>query len=767
MNHTRAALAASLLPVVLAPAAAQDGLTTPDRIAALAAQVRVPIHRAPVAGNPSPGLWAAGADYKVTFDGGATFVPYLGEAATENAVFRWRTLALGETATTVDAQAAPPHVAPYRCEYDRGLVTETYDVLVEGLEQSFVFAAAPAGTGDLALRGEITGNLHAEPRARAHATIPFRDSMGRIVFRYGAAHAIDAAGQRTPLETSVDGDVVSIHLPRALLDDAVYPLTIDPLWSPVLLSSSTSTTPLGGGYKQLAIERDNASYVHDVMIAYTRVASLFDSDVVALVCNEDFSDPHAVFAELVSTIVSDEPDVVFVGGAGRWVIALSRTGSSPGCYYHLHDGGSTALGTNLTAFATPGTDRDSHPRVGGSRHQTGGSHALLVRQRDPAAAGGNSGSSSIWASVLDVASGSEQTPVQLAGGVLVDAENPAVSKECLGGSWVVAWQSWSGLASTEWHAKARRVSNNGGLAFGTLSSDRTFAGVHELSPRVDGTLGRYLLTFGEVDSTYYPGKITGYNFGVLRAMRFDWYENAGSPSTQPSHLVWGATARNLTPGGVAYDTVTRSHWAVGATNLAIGTFYLHVLGFHGATVYHEEHTVPSALPDDPWHAVCFDDSDQQFLSVLAPTVQQGGNYVSSLWGYVYAYPSLTLTTNGTACTSASIGVVGQLRRGSEFGQLTMTGAPANLPALLIAGGYGTTLPLDPFGMAGCTLYVDPTNPGFVTLAATVDGAGVADVPLPLPESVGQQALWFQWAHLAPGANELGIVFTEGMRAGIL
>jgi hypothetical protein len=116
-------------------------------------------------------------------------------------------------------------------------------------------------------------------------------------------------------------------------------------------------------------------------LAFARASSLLDTDVSAVLCDDDYGNPVTVFADLDSSIDSNEPDVAFVGGPGIWVLVLSRTtGGYTGCRYHLHPRGSLTLGSSLTAFNTPGTERETRPRVGGSRRETGAS-AIRPRSR--------------------------------------------------------------------------------------------------------------------------------------------------------------------------------------------------------------------------------------------------------------------------------------------------------------------------------------------------------------------------------------------------
>ncbi|MEO6597706.1 MAG: hypothetical protein ABIP94_23420 [Planctomycetota bacterium] len=73
----------------LGPAAAE-----PKADAVVMQPLCTPIHSAESDLGQSYGLWAAGDTYKVAFDSGATFVPYLGREYPHNQPFRWQTTSI-------------------------------------------------------------------------------------------------------------------------------------------------------------------------------------------------------------------------------------------------------------------------------------------------------------------------------------------------------------------------------------------------------------------------------------------------------------------------------------------------------------------------------------------------------------------------------------------------------------------------------------------------------------------------------------------------
>lgn len=93
---------------------------------------------------------------------------------------------------------------------------------------------------------------------------------------------------------------------------------------------------------------------------------------------------------------------------------------------------------------------------------------------------------------------------------------------------------------------------------------------------------------------------------------------------------------------------------------------------------------------------------------------------------------------------------------------------ASQPASLLTGlsnttfGGSTPLPfsLDLLGAVGCSLYVDP----LISSSATTNSVGSAQIALPVPNDTNLIGLhiYQQWAILAPSANSLGVVTSNGL-----
>ena len=228
MSHVALPSVLAGLTSLLAAQGAADLDVPTDRTALPPAAV--PIHTQAPDDGVDYGLWAAGTTYKMSFHDGAVVVPYLGRDYPTNQSLRWRTLSatLGERELRTRAVPQLSH-EEWRAEYDHGGIVEAWELLPDGVEQTFVITRRPAAGGDLVIRGETLGPLTARARPAAHAPVDFLDAADNPILRYGSATAVDATGRRSPMTTAVTGNVLTLRLNGAWLAAAEFPVVVDPL----------------------------------------------------------------------------------------------------------------------------------------------------------------------------------------------------------------------------------------------------------------------------------------------------------------------------------------------------------------------------------------------------------------------------------------------------------------------------------------------------------------------------------------------------------
>ncbi len=174
---------------------------------------------------------AMGPGYSARFDDrGIEYLPVLGRGAARPYPIRFTLEAVRRGAHEVafDPGAAPAvHADSVRYERS-GTLSEVYDARRDGVEQSFVFASKPAGTGDLVVRGAIATEL---PLASASDDGVHYELPGAGGVTFGAVTGVDANGAtaRGSIRVASDGAHVEWVLPAAFVDGAAYPLVLDPL----------------------------------------------------------------------------------------------------------------------------------------------------------------------------------------------------------------------------------------------------------------------------------------------------------------------------------------------------------------------------------------------------------------------------------------------------------------------------------------------------------------------------------------------------------
>ncbi len=748
-----AALVGSTLVAPLAAAQPQPSQNTdPERF-------RVPIHRQ--ANDPAGGdygVWASGDTYKVSFHDGMTFYPLLGPGAPENLPVRWQTTAMlrgGQRLLDTGTAVAPAtwH-SDLRFEYRFDGLTEAYDIRPDGVEQSFVLYAPPAGDGDLVVEGRLSGRLSADDRSPSHGEIALRDAAGRALVTYGAATAIDAAGRRLPMQVATQGDRVRLHVPDSWLDSASYPVVLDPLLSSTqlavaLILGTVGETSIGVDVESTYLGGDG------VLVAYTRSFSANDHDLYVRMLEHDWSNGSVVFSDVTTNWSTRNPDVAFIGGPDRWAVAIQRDfATQSGIRVVLHDAGDRTPNSGTVLFANlPFGETHTNPAIGGTANLTlqSGNRGLLVYQRDPGGNPAMSNTSRIEGILVDanaVSLGTPRTlrrpPIGVLGGY--DQERPDVSHSTdANDSWIVVFQELSpGVLLDDWDVMALQVDSNGAVRGSvTVGEDGSTTTRHCLAPLVDGQSGRHAVTFVRTD-TYTSAVPTG---TAIEVQRLDW-ANGGRPALRGMRRLAsrrGATLRNT---GLAFDTLSDDHWATLFVDTGSNgdTATLMRLGHTGGIV--EQHLINagSANVIDP--TVAYSNYGQKFLLTYGT---DGAN--SPVLGATLAHDP----TNGANQYGASCGGDNDLTgpwawAGSESVRCRLFYAAPNAPAVVFLSLAPAAVPLAGIGMPGCTLLVD-TGAGFVASlpnGTNANGDAWQDIPLSdAPAFIGD--FYVQWAYMDAGA----------------
>lgn len=164
------------------------------------------------------GWTVSGKDFRARFDAhGACFSSH------EGASLRFALEALHCGAQEIELAAPVLRRTDALVAFDRGAVVEEYLVSAEGMEQRFRFDRLGA-RGELRLRLAVDSELAARRDGEA---IRFFGPKGAVA--YGAATAIDAAGQRIAMHTAIVDGGLELVVPARFVLDAVLPLVVDPV----------------------------------------------------------------------------------------------------------------------------------------------------------------------------------------------------------------------------------------------------------------------------------------------------------------------------------------------------------------------------------------------------------------------------------------------------------------------------------------------------------------------------------------------------------
>lgn len=742
-------LSVSAFLAVLPAQAPTAPLALPPGLPGGALHAVTPIHTA--AADPAGGAygtWAAGHAYKASFGGGMVFVPYLGRDYPVTRRVSWRT-----TSATLGGRdllgAAPPRgAAPTdrRYEYRFGRLVEAYDVLAEGLEQTFVVAAR--GPGELRIEGAFGGNL--EPVAAGLGAIEFRDGAGRTIVTYGAAVAIDALGRRFPVESVLAGDRLTHTVRAADVARARFPLVVDPL----LATNLVSQHPIGEA-DSVDIARDDAGNI--MAIAYVRHVSVADQDAWIHELDDDFTNApggDVVFTDLASWGVPNIR-ICNVGPAGDWVAVVNRAFPTVHLRYWSQQTGLGVLNPNVTAAANPGADNLWFADIGGveafdqSGAPANGTSAMCVYQRDDSAAQVPTDATTIWAQRVDVAGGGVAlgAPFQISGAGN-DHDFPSITKVSEGqdggpACWIAVWQRYDSADpfAADWDVVGTQVFDDD-TASGLFEADGAAANdTHRLGPKVEGQRGRYLVAFGALPRAG-VGKHLALLGNRMDAQRFDW-PSGGVAAPQPAKTFHGpGLEQQMIIADVAYDADVDSQWVVLDLDILDSYVRLHRFGYTGGLLVTEQvSVVPVQEVHNGLGGVCYDDDGNRY-AVAYGVPSNGGN---PIYGRYLTYPAPNPAGwTGSSCrpilpewegrdqNDVVIAANDQLI-GNEFGHIVLDQAPPGaLHFMLLSTVTADQLILHPAVEFGCKQLIS-TGAGYIgALPLAIGSSAEWNVPIPEP-----------------------------------
>lgn len=265
-------------------------------------------------------LRASGRHYEATFqDGRMEFLPVLGSIAPETQSFAFSFVSASRGATTRRAEErgdvrADGLTAIFRRSET---ISETYEVRPDGLKQSFLFDQEFGGHGDLVVRGRVKTPLPFVGETVDGGLSFVHPTWGGV--ELGQVVGFDATGAQVTGSMRFEGGELEMTLPASFVDQAVWPITLDPLVGTVLspnVDQFDSRSPAASS---------NAD--GDVLLTFTRLFSLSSAAIRGQRINADGTNNGAVLF-LTNESYAVNSSVGFNRQVDNWLVAYEVRASA-------------------------------------------------------------------------------------------------------------------------------------------------------------------------------------------------------------------------------------------------------------------------------------------------------------------------------------------------------------------------------------------------------------------------------------------------------
>ena len=406
-----------------------------------------------------------GPDYSARFEAhGVTFTPALGNRVEvpQTLQFTVTSVRRGPTAVWHRAGGIAPTVVGDTVRYQHtNALCETYDVRADGIEQSFVFAARPAGSGDLVVRGEITTDLPLVHAGDDGVRFERADAGG---VSFGEVTGIDANGARCRGSLRCTGKAMELVLPGEFVDSATYPLVLDPL----IGSAFTVGNAAGGSDVQPAVAFDATTSRYLVVWNVNLSATVAEVRAQLVSATGTLAGNQMLLTSIGNP--AERPVVGNINISDRFLVAyvISTSTTTPvGTFYFdvlravAITAGTGAVSSSLTVAGGLLQEQPSQPAIGGDSQAFFGPATALIVHRSAGVA-----TNSIVAQRVQVLS--LGTPSLNYTTILATSSNrlgdPAVSAQAgNNGSWLVAFgQSTVSLTAPLTRIYGQRFDYTGG-----------------------------------------------------------------------------------------------------------------------------------------------------------------------------------------------------------------------------------------------------------------------------------------------------------------
>lgn len=170
-----------------------------------------------------------------------------------------RTAAIRRGATDLVRTRGPLQVAAARTSRAHGpALSEHVETRAMGIEQSWRFAEAPAGHGELEVHVAVEGARYVGADA-AGIRLAAASTDGAL-FRFGHGTWVDALQREWPVPARWTGSGIVLRVPESVLADTRWPAVLDPVVGPEQALRDGGLGPVSGAM-EVAIGFDGAQYL--------------------------------------------------------------------------------------------------------------------------------------------------------------------------------------------------------------------------------------------------------------------------------------------------------------------------------------------------------------------------------------------------------------------------------------------------------------------------------------------------------------------------